>query len=213
MSKENTATERLSITANVVLLGSYLFMGVCLLAGAILVLTQPLPFAENPMIMKVGMGWVMIPVSLFIICSNIIKIVRRRNAIVIDESGITDNTDSMGSGFTPWGQISEVFLLRLKDDTYLCAVPPATAVRPAWPRQTRTWALPPSASSSRRQTTSTRPRTALPPCAALPPRRSPASASPSTRPAMRAGPYQSTTPIEALSSWLRFSARSSRLSW
>ena len=57
MSKENTATERLSITANVVLLGSYLFMGVCLLAGAILVLTQPLPFAENPMIMKVGMGW------------------------------------------------------------------------------------------------------------------------------------------------------------
>ena len=89
MSKENTATERLSITANVVLLGSYLFMGVCLLAGAILVLTQPLPFAENPMVMKVGMGWVMIPVSLFIICSNIIKIVRRRNAIVIDESGIT----------------------------------------------------------------------------------------------------------------------------
>lgn len=80
MSKENTATERLSITANVVLLGSYLFMGVCLLAGAILVLTQPLPFAENPMVMKVGMGWVMIPVSLFIICSNIIKIVRRRNA-------------------------------------------------------------------------------------------------------------------------------------
>ena len=41
----------------------------------------------------------------------------------IDESGITDNTDSMGSGFTPWEQISEVFLLRLKDDTYLCAVP------------------------------------------------------------------------------------------
>ena len=123
MSKENTATERLSITANVVLLGSYLFMGVCLLAGAILVLTQPLPFAENPMVMKVGMGWVMIPVSLFIICSNIIKIARRRNAIVIDESGITDNTDSMGSGFTPWEQISEVFLLRLKDDTYLCAVP------------------------------------------------------------------------------------------
>ena len=29
----------------------------------------------------------------------------------------------MGSGFTPWEQISEVFLLRLKDDTYLCAVP------------------------------------------------------------------------------------------
>ena len=218
MSKENTATERLSITANVVLLGSYLFMGVCLLAGAILVLTQPLPFAENPMVMKVGMGWVMIPVSLFIICSNIIKIVRRRNAIVIDESGITDNTDSMGSGFTPWEQISEVFLLRLKDDTYLCAVPTdydswaSTRNR----RQARLGQANKDmgfAPSSRRQPTSTRPRTALPPCAALLPRRSAASASPSTRPAMRASPYQSTTPIEALSSWLRFSARSSRLSW
>lgn len=115
--------ERLSITSNVVLLGSYLFMGVCLFAGAILVLTQPLPFAENPLVMKVGMGWLMVPVSLFIICSNITKIVKRRNAIVIDENGITDNTDSMGSGFTPWDQISEVFLLKLKDDTYLCAVP------------------------------------------------------------------------------------------
>ena len=97
MSKENTATERLSITANVVLLGSYLFMGVCLLAGAILVLTQPLPFAENPMIMKVGMGWVMIPVSLFIICSNIIKIVRRRNAIVIDETAALDKGANIGT--------------------------------------------------------------------------------------------------------------------
>ena len=56
MSKENTADGKLNITANVVLLGSYLFMGVCLLVGAILVLTQPLPFAENPIIMKVGIG-------------------------------------------------------------------------------------------------------------------------------------------------------------
>lgn len=123
MSKENTAAEKLSITANVVLLGSYLFMGVCLFAGAILVITQPLPFAEHPLVMKIGIGWIMIPVSLFIICSNAVKIVRRRNAIVIDEKGITDNTDSMGSGFTPWDEISEVYLLRLKDDTYLCAVP------------------------------------------------------------------------------------------
>ena len=122
MAKAQTG-EKLSINANVVLLASYLFMGVCLLAGAILVLTQPIPYAENPTIMKVGMGWVMLPVSAFIIGSNITKIAKRRNAIVIDERGITDNTDSMGSGFTPWDQISEVFLLKLKDDTYLCAVP------------------------------------------------------------------------------------------
>ncbi len=115
--------EKLAINANVVLLASYLFMGACLLLGAILVLTQPLPYAENLLIMKVGMGWVMLPVSAFIIGSNIVKITRRRNAIVIDEKGITDNTDSMGSGFTPWDQIADVHLLKLKDDTFLCAVP------------------------------------------------------------------------------------------
>ena len=49
--------EKLAINANVVLLASYLFMGACLLLGAILVLTQPLPYAENLLIMKVGMGW------------------------------------------------------------------------------------------------------------------------------------------------------------
>ena len=107
--------EKFAINANVVLLASYLFMGACLLLGAILVLTQPLPYAENLLIMKVGMGWVMLPVSALII--------RRRNAIVIDEKGITDNTDSMGSGFTPWDQIADVHLLKLKDDTFLCAVP------------------------------------------------------------------------------------------
>ncbi len=115
--------EKLAITANVFVLCSYLFMGICLFAGAVLVLTQPLPYAEHPMVMKIGMGWVMLPASAFIVGSNITKIARRRNAIVIDENGITDNTDSMGSGFTPWDQISEVFLLKLKDDTYLCAVP------------------------------------------------------------------------------------------
>ena len=114
---------KLSITANVFILASYVFMGACLFVGAVLVLTQPLPYAENPLIMRVGMGWIMLPVSLFIIGSNITKIVKRRNAILIDENGITDNTDSMGSGFTPWDQIQEVFLLKLKDDTYLCAVP------------------------------------------------------------------------------------------
>ncbi len=115
--------QALSINNNVFMLFGYMFMGLCLFAGAILVLTQPLPFAENPTVMKVGMGWVMLPVSAYIIGSNVVKFAKRRNAIVVDERGITDNSDSMGSGFTPWEQISEVFLLKLKDDTYLCAVP------------------------------------------------------------------------------------------
>lgn len=115
--------EKLAINANVVLIVSYLFMGVCLLLGAILVLTQPLPYAENLFVMKVCMGWIMLPATAFIIGSSIVKIARRRNAIVIDEKGITDNTDSMGSGFTPWDRIADVHLLKLKDGTFLCAVP------------------------------------------------------------------------------------------
>ncbi len=125
MAQQNgsAGAQALSINNNVFMLFAYMFMGLCLFAGAILVLTQPLPFAENPIVMKVGMGWVMLPVSAYIIGSNVVKFAKRRNAIVVDERGITDNSDSMGSGFTPWEQISEVFLLKLKDDTYLCAVP------------------------------------------------------------------------------------------
>lgn len=115
--------EKLAVNANVVLIASYLFMGICLLFGAVIVLTQPLPYAENLLVMKVCMGWIMLPASTFIIGLNIIKIARCRNAIVIDEKGVTDNTDSMGSGFTPWDQIADVHLLKLKDDTFLCAVP------------------------------------------------------------------------------------------
>ena len=39
--------EKLAINANVVLLASYLFMGACLLLGAVLVLTQPLPLRTS----------------------------------------------------------------------------------------------------------------------------------------------------------------------
>ncbi|WP_058270130.1 STM3941 family protein [Olsenella massiliensis] len=122
MSRTNEG-EKLAINANAVLLVSYLFMGACLLSGSIIVLTQPLPYAENLLIMKICMGWIMLPISVFIIGSNIVKLIHRHSVIVIDEKGITDNTDSMGSGFTPWNQISDVHLLKLKDDTFLCAVP------------------------------------------------------------------------------------------
>lgn len=100
-----------------------IFMGVCLLVAALLAAFAPLPYAENPMVMRIGMGYCGIPVALGLIYMNVRKLVHRRNAIRIDAEGITDNTSALSSGFTPWDDISEVFLLRLKNDDYLCAIP------------------------------------------------------------------------------------------
>lgn len=100
-----------------------IFMGVCLFVAALLAAFAPLPYAENPLVMRVGMGYLGLPASVILIGMNVHKLVNRRNAIRIDEDGITDNTTALSSGFTPWDQISEVFLLRLKSDDYLCAVP------------------------------------------------------------------------------------------
>lgn len=99
------------------------FMGTCLLVAALLAAFAPLPYAENPMLMRIGMGYCGIPASVVLIYMNVRKLINRRNAIRIDQEGITDNTTALSSGFTPWDDISEVFLLRLKSDDYLCAVP------------------------------------------------------------------------------------------
>lgn len=99
------------------------FMGGCLLAAALLAAFAPIPYAENPMIMRVGMGYCGIPISLGLIYFNVRKLISRRCAIRIDRTGLTDNTTALSSGYTPWDEISEVFLLRLKNDDYLCALP------------------------------------------------------------------------------------------
>ena len=122
MSKQ-TYGEALVIRAKILLPAIYTFMGACLLLAGILALTQPLPHADNPIFMRVALSCLGIPFSIWILVSNVRKICLRRNAIVIDERGITDNTGSMAPGFTPWGEIADVHLLKLKDDTYLCAVP------------------------------------------------------------------------------------------
>ncbi|MDY2777263.1 MAG: STM3941 family protein [Collinsella sp.] len=100
-----------------------ILMGLCLFTAALLAAFAPLPHAENPLVMRIGMGYLGLPVSCGIILLNIHKILHRRSAIRIDKQGITDNTSLLSSGFTPWDEISEVFLLRLKSDDYLCAVP------------------------------------------------------------------------------------------
>jgi hypothetical protein len=120
---QTAATQRFSVTNNVVLLIIYTFMGACLLVASILALTQPLPYAENPLLMKVTMGWLGFPLAVALIALNVRKILTRRDAIVVDERGITDHTGGMAPGFISWDDLEEVFLLKLKDDTYLCAVP------------------------------------------------------------------------------------------
>ncbi len=122
MSKQ-TSSEALVIRAKILLPAIYTFMGACLLLAGTLALTQPLPHADNPIFMRVALSGLGIPFSIWILVSNVRKICLRRNAIVIDERGITDNTGSMAPGFVAWDEIEDVHLLKLKDDTFLCVTP------------------------------------------------------------------------------------------
>lgn len=121
MSRKNESP--LLIRGKAVLPAIYAFMGVCLLFSSILALTQPLPHADNPTLIFLSLGVAGLPISVFIIIVSLRGILRRRNAIVIDRTGITDNTGSMAPGHISWEQIAEVHLLKLKDDTYLCVIP------------------------------------------------------------------------------------------
>lgn len=101
----------------------YCFMSICLLAAALLALTQPLPHADNPLLLKIFLGGCGLACSVWLFTSNIRKILSQRSAIIIDENGITDNTGSMAPGFIAWDDVADVYLLKLKDDTFLCAIP------------------------------------------------------------------------------------------
>lgn len=146
-----------------------IFMGLCLLVAALLAAFAPLPYAENPMFMRIGMGYCGIPFSIALIYLNIHKIIHRRNAIRIDKNGITDNTTSLSSGFTSWDNIAEVFLLRLKAMTTCVQFPLTTTLgtntfpnaSSNLPKQTLTQALHPFASNSKRWETASPPKTAL----------------------------------------------------
>ena len=100
-----------------------IFMGACLFVAAALAAFAPLPYADNELVMRVGMGYLGLPLSVALVAFNLRKVISRRCALLIDEAGITDHTTALSSGFTAWEDISEVFLLRLKGDDYLCAVP------------------------------------------------------------------------------------------
>lgn len=100
-----------------------IFMGACILTAAILAATQSLPYAPNPALMKYTTGYLGIPFAILFIAYNVHRIVNRHNAILIDESGVTDHTTSFSAGFIAWDDIKEVYLLRLHDDDYMCVVP------------------------------------------------------------------------------------------
>lgn len=117
------ANDVLEIRNPIIFHAILVFMGLCLAAAASLAIFAPLPYAENPLVMRIGMGYCGLPISLALIYMNARKILFRRNAVRIDLDGITDNSTALSSGFTAWDDIAEVFLLRLKNDDYLCALP------------------------------------------------------------------------------------------
>ncbi len=122
-TKASITSERLEVRNNVVRHLILIFCGLCLAVAAVLAAFAPLPYADNELLLRVGVGYFGLPVSLAIIALNIHKIANRREAILIDSRGITDRSNALASGFTPWDDIKEVYLLRLKSDDFLCAEP------------------------------------------------------------------------------------------
>lgn len=123
----NTTTsinsDRLDVRFNIVLHLILIFCGACMLCAAVLAAFAPIPYAENPLLVRIGMGYCGIPASLALIGINLRKVLFRRSAVRIDEDGITDHTSAFSSGFTSWDDLREVYLLRLKNDDFLCAEP------------------------------------------------------------------------------------------
>ncbi len=115
--------ESFTVNNGVVIHLLLIFMGVCILVAAILAATQSLPYAPNPALMKYTTGYLGVPFAILFVAYNVHRIVNRRNAILIDEKGVTDHTTSFSAGFIAWEDIQEVYLLRLHNDDYMCVVP------------------------------------------------------------------------------------------
>lgn len=122
-TKAVVTDEKLEVRYGIVRHLILIFCGVCLVVAAACAAFAPLPYADNELLMRVGMGYIGLPVSIALVAFNVYKIWKRRTAILIDEHGITDYSSALSSGFTPWDEIKEVYLLRLKSDDFLCAVP------------------------------------------------------------------------------------------
>lgn len=123
MTSVSKTSKSLVVKRNAVKYIALIFMGICLFVAALLCIFAPLPYADNELMMRIGMGYLGLPVSISLIAFNGYALIVKRKAIIIDDRGITDYTSSMSSGFTPWDQIENVYLLRLKSSDYLCADP------------------------------------------------------------------------------------------
>lgn len=113
----------LEVRRDAVRSASLVFLGACLFVAAVAAAFSPLAYADNELTTRLFMGYLGLPVSCGIIAFNAWKLIGHRNAVIINESGITDNTTALSSGYTPWEHIAEVYVLRLKDGDFLCVAP------------------------------------------------------------------------------------------
>lgn len=102
---------------------SLAIMGVCLLVAALLAIAYPLPYAENETWMRISFGGFGIPLSLWLLVVNVRNLTTRSMAIRIDERGILDESSWMSPGFIAWDDVSDVYLLHLKNGSYICVQP------------------------------------------------------------------------------------------
>ncbi|EHF03047.1 hypothetical protein HMPREF1008_00088 [Olsenella sp. oral taxon 809 str. F0356] len=123
MTSASKSKKSLVVKRNAMKYIALVFMGICLFTTALFCIFAPLPYADNELLMRIGMGYLGLPTAIAIIVFNSYEFVVKRKAIILDEHGITDYTNSMSSGFTPWDEISDVYLLKLKSGDYLCADP------------------------------------------------------------------------------------------
>jgi hypothetical protein len=123
MSKTAEVPSELLIRRDPVKHASLAFMAVCLLVAAILAVTSPLPYAQDELWMRASLGILGIPAALALLYINVRKLTSKKYAVRIDESGILDESSAMSPGFVPWGDIADVYLLRLKSGDFLCIQP------------------------------------------------------------------------------------------
>lgn len=86
----------------------YLLMSLCLCTASYLALLDPLMYSENPIFQKITMGYIGLPVSLFMLYIFIKKLFNHRKALLIDNRGITDRTNLLSPGLVPWKDITRI---------------------------------------------------------------------------------------------------------
>lgn len=100
-----------------------LIMSLCFVLATFLALTQPLPHAENPLLLKISMGYIGFPCAIAF-CGNILsKLCFKKYVFILSTQGIYDATNAFSSGFIAWEDINHIYAYQDTHDTYLCIEP------------------------------------------------------------------------------------------